>query len=445
MTTKVRFAPSPTGYIHIGNARTALLNWLYAKHTGGTFLLRLDDTDLARSRDEFAEAIVEDLAWLGIEPDETAKQSDRIQAYDIAAEKLKSDGRLYACYETPDELERKRRRQLGRGKPPVYDRAGLNLTDAEKEAYAAEGRQPHWRFLLQDQKVTWNDAVRGKQSIEAASLSDPVLVRADGSYLYTLPSVVDDIDFAITLVVRGEDHVANTGVQLQLFQALGGSAPDFGHHNLLTDVSGEGLSKRMSSISLRNLRSEGFEAMAVASLAATIGTSDPVAPHAAMGELVQLFDFTKLSRAPARFDAQELASLNAKLLHGLEFDAVAERLAALDISGGADFWNIVRGNLARFNEVSGWWQIVNGEIDPVIEDAEFLQKAADLLPEIPWNSETWRTWTGAVKEATGAKGRALFHPLRAALTGRDSGPEMAQMLLLIGPEKARKRLNGVHA
>ncbi|MBZ0215653.1 MAG: glutamate--tRNA ligase, partial [Fimbriimonadaceae bacterium] len=261
MTTKVRFAPSPTGYIHIGNARTALLNWLYARRTGGSFLLRLDDTDAARSKQEFADAIIEDLTWLGVDADVTMKQSDRLDAYDAATGKLKESGRLYACYETPEELERKRRRQLARGKPPVYDRTGLALSSAERAALEAEGRQPHWRFLLEDQTVSWKDEVRGSQSIEAASLSDPVLIRADGTYLYTLPSVVDDIDFAITLVVRGEDHVANTGVQIQLFQALGANPPGFAHHNLLTDVSGEGLSKRMSSISLRHLRGAGLEPM----------------------------------------------------------------------------------------------------------------------------------------------------------------------------------------
>ncbi len=442
MTEKVRFAPSPTGYIHIGNARTALLNWLYARRNGGEFLLRLDDTDAARSTDEYAAAIIEDLTWLGVVSDQTVKQSERIASYDAAAEKLKSDGRLYPCYETPDELERKRRRQLGRGKPPVYDRAGLKLSAEERAAFEAEGRPPHWRFLLEDQTVSWKDEVRGAQSIDAASLSDPVLIRADGTYLYTLPSVVDDIEFGVTLVVRGEDHVANTGVQIQLFQALGAKAPSFAHHNLLTDTSGEGLSKRMSSISLRNLREEGMEALAVATFAALIGTSDPVAPHKSIDDLVELFDFTKLSRAPARFDHNELASLNAKLLHETDFDAVAERLGEMGVTGGAEFWEVVRGNLARFNEIAEWWRVVNGEIEPQIENAEFLKTAAELLPETPWDSETWRTWTGTVKEATGAKGRALFHPLRLALTGRDQGPEMARLLPLIGPQRAKKRLAG---
>jgi glutamyl-tRNA synthetase len=440
MTPKVRFAPSPTGYIHIGNARTALLNWLYAKRNGGTFLLRLDDTDVERSKPEFADAIIEDLDWLGIVPDETMRQSDRTDVYDAAAEKLKSVGRLYACYETPDELERKRKRLLGRGKPPVYDRAGLNLDAADIAAFEAEGRTPHWRFLLEDRSVAWRDEVRGKQHIEAGSLSDPVLIRADGSYLYTLPSVLDDIDCNVTLVCRGEDHVTNTGVQIQLFEALGATPPGFAHHNLLTDASGAGLSKRMASLSLRSLRADGFEAMAVASLASIIGTSDPVAPHASMNALVALFDFGKLSRAPARFDFQELEGLNAKLLHQLPFEQVKDRLAEIAVADGEEFWNAVRGNLEKFSEVALWWQVVSGEIKSAGENSDFLGEAAKLLPKDPWNETTWGEWTKQVKDATGAKGRDLFHPLRLALTGQDRGPEMSTLLPLMGREKTLQRL-----
>ncbi len=442
MTPKVRFAPSPTGYIHIGNARTALLNWLYAKRNNGTFLLRLDDTDVARSKAEFAEAIVEDLDWLGIAPDETMRQSDRTDVYDAAAEKLKSAGRLYACYETPDELERKRKRLLARGKPPVYDRAGRDLDAAEIAAFEAEGRKPHWRFLLEDRSVSWRDAVRGKQHIKAGSLSDPVLIRADGTYLYTLPSVVDDIDFNVTLVCRGEDHVTNTGVQIQLFDALGAAPPGFAHHNLLTDASGAGLSKRTASLSLRNLRADGFEAMAVASLASTIGTSDPVSPHPGMDALVALFDFAKLSRAPAQFDSRELEGLNAKLLHQLSFEQVKTRLAEMDVAGNGGFWNAVRGNLEKFSDVALWWRVVSGEIKSGTENPDFLGQAAALLPKDPWNETTWGEWTKQVKDATGAKGRDLFHPLRLALTGEDRGPEMSALLPLIGRDKALQRLKG---
>lgn len=442
MSEKVRFAPSPTGYIHIGNARTALLNWLYAKKHDGAFLLRLDDTDTGRSKQEFADAIAADLAWLGIHSEETARQSDRFERYDAVAEDLKTSGKLYACYETPEELERKRRLQLNRGKPPVYDRAGLQLTDDEKKAFEDEGRKPHWRFLLEEKTVGWSDLVRGDQTIEAGSLSDPVLIRADGTYLYTLPSVVDDIDFRISLVVRGEDHVANTGVQIQMFEALGAKPPKFAHHNLLTDASGEGLSKRMESLSIRALRDAGYEPMAVASLATTIGTSDPVAAHASIDDLVDLFDFAKLSRAPARFDPKELDGLNAKLLHQMSYDDVAERLDDAGVEGGEAFWKAIRGNVEKLSDAAEWWKIVSEDLVFPCGAEQFLLGAASVLPEEPWDDETWSAWTKAVKEKTGAKGRELFMPLRNALTGKDHGPEMSGLLPLIGRDQVMCRLMG---
>jgi len=444
-TVKVRFAPSPTGRLHIGNIRTALINWLFARKSGGTFLLRLDDTDRERSREEHAQAIVADLAWLGIVPDETARQSDRFERYDEIAERLKADGRLYACYETPEELERKRKRQLASHKPPVYDRAGLSLSDQQRADFEAEGRKPHWRFKLADTAIEWNDLVQGPKHFEPGSLSDPVLVRADGTYLYTLPSVVDDIDFAISHVIRGEDHVANTAVQIELFEALGGNVPAFAHHNLLVSASGEGLSKRLGSLSVAALREEGLEAMAVVSHAATIGTSDPVAPHLRMDDLAEAFDFSKLSRAPARFDEEELAALNAKLLHMMPYESVRRRLAAAGIGGGAMFWEAARANIARFAEAIDWWQVVEGPIEPVIEDAAFCAGAAELLPEEPFDETTWGAWTAAVKQQSGRKGRDLFHPLRLALTARERGPELKLLLPLIGAERARRRLAGERA
>ncbi len=443
MTVKTRFAPSPTGLIHVGNARTALLNWLFAKKHGGTSLLRLDDTDVERSKEEYAIAIEKDLDWLGTPPDEKARQSARFDRYDEIAEQLRADGRLYACYETPEELDSKRKRQRLRGLPPVYDRAGLNLSDDERSALEAEGRKPHWRFLLNQNDVTWTDLIRGEVTIDAASLSDPVLIRADGTYLYTLPSVTDDIDFGITHVIRGEDHVANTGVQIQIFEALGAEVPAFAHHNLLTGADGQGLSKRLGALSIGALRDEGLEAMAVASHAATIGTSDPVAPHQSMDDLVELFDLAKLSRAPARFDETELRNLNAKLLHELDFDSVSERLSALGIGGGDAFWNTVRGNIDVLSDATTWWGVVHGDVIPEIaeEDKDFCAKARELLPAEPWSGETWKEWTGAVKDATGRKGKTLFMPLRKALTGLPHGPELAGLLPLIGRDKAINRLN----
>lgn len=443
MTTPlVRFAPSPTGYLHIGNARPALFNWLFARRHLGRFLLRYDDTDFARSRPEFADAIAEDLGWLGIVPDLVVKQSERLAIYDAAAEKLRAGGRLYPCYETADELDRRRKRQLARGLPPIYDRAALKLTAEQRAALEAEGRKPHWRFLLEAREVSWDDVVRGASHVDCASLSDPVLVREDGSYLYTLPSVVDDAEIGITHVIRGEDHVTNTAVQIQIFEALSAAVPTFGHHNLLTTASGEGLSKRLGHLSLRGLRDSGVEALAVAALAVLVGSSDAVRPVANLDELANLVELAHVSRAPAKFDEHELEALSARTLHQLPFEAVAERLKALGVDGGEAFWLAVRGNLAKLSEAKDWWQVVQGPLTPVIADAGFAATAASLLPAEPFDATTWKSWTQAVGAATEAKGKALFMPLRQALTGLDHGPELAALLPLIGREKALKRLAG---
>ncbi|MHB2167933.1 glutamate--tRNA ligase [Alsobacter sp. R-9] len=442
----VRFAPSPTGRLHIGNARPALLNALFARRHGGRFVLRFDDTDVARSREEFVAAIREDLGWLGIVPDLEVRQSQRFALYDSAVASLKAAGRLYPCYETEDELERRRKRQAARGLPPIYDRAALALTEEQKAVLEAEGRRPHWRFLLDHRVVEWDDLVRGPSHIDCASLSDPVLVRADGTYLYTLPSVVDDVDLGITHVIRGEDHVTNTAVQIQLFELLGeGRVPLFGHHNLLTTASGEGLSKRLGHLGLGALREQGLESLAVATLAVLVGSAEAVRPVASLDELAGLVDLSRLSRAPARFDEAELAALNAKILHHLPFDAVRDRLAALGIGGGEPFWLAVRGNLERLADAAAWWQVVAGPVASVIEDGDFVAQAGALLPAEPWTDATWGVWTDAVKQATGRKGRSLFMPLRLALTGLDHGPELRGLLPLIGRERASARLAGREA
>ena len=442
MTVTVRFAPSPTGRLHAGNIRTALINYLFARKRGGDFILRMDDTDTARSTEEFARGIEDDVSWLGIEWAKLVRQSDRLAAYEAAVEKLKDLGRLYPAYETPEELERKRKRQLARGKPPVYDRAALELSDADKAKLEVEGRKPHWRFKLEPRDVAWDDLVRGEQHVDAGSLSDPVLIRADGTYLYTLPSVVDDIDLGVTHVIRGEDHVANTAPQIQLFEALGATPPAFGHHNLLVGADGQALSKRDRSLAIEGMRADGMEPLAVTSYVATIGTSDPVAPHANLDELVAAFDFAKLSRAPARFDPHDLRLLNAKLLHMLPFAAVAERLAAMGISSEEPFWEAVRGNLDVLADATTWWAVVAGPLEPVIEDSGFCKAAAELLPPEPWDETTWGAWTAAVKAETGVKGKALFQPLRLALTGKSHGPELKRLLPLIGEARARARLEG---
>ena len=436
----VRFAPSPTGFIHIGNARTALFNALLARKAGGRFILRFDDTDVARSRTEYADAIETDLAWLGIAPELVVRQSARVALYDTAAERLRAAGRLYACYETADELDRKRKRQQARGQPPVYDRAALALSAEDRAKLGAEGRRPHWRFLLDRTEVAWDDLVRGESRIDCASLSDPVLVREDGSYLYTLPSVVDDIDLDITDVIRGEDHVTNTAVQIQIAQALGARVPRYGHHNLLTTASGEGLSKRSGALSLGGLREAGIEALAVAALAVLVGTSDAVQPVESLDALAALFDLAHVSRNPARFDVAELENLSARTLHALPYAAAAPRLETAGIAPSEAFWLAVRGNLTRFQDVAVWDTVVAGEIAAVREDPDLLAQAAALLPPEPWDAGTWSAWTSALKTATGRKGRALFHPLRLALTGRETGPELAALLPLMGRARAVARL-----
>jgi glutamyl-tRNA synthetase len=443
----VRFAPSPTGLIHIGNARTALFNWLYARQRGGAFILRYDDTDRQRSTHAFASAIAQDLAWLGIVPDRSVRQSDRFEHYATAADKLRAQNRLYACFETEEELEYRRKRQLALGKPPIYDRAALRLSTDDQARLAAEGRQPHWRFLLDHRTVTWTDLVRGEQAIDCASLSDPVLVRADGSYLYTLPSVVDDIDLGVTAVIRGEDHVTNTAVQIQLFEALAGNIPQFGHHNLLTLPSGEGLSKRMGHLSLAKLREEGYEPAAVASLATLIGTSHAVEPISELSELSDRFDLGSVSHSSAKFDPAELDALNARTLHKLPYPTVEQRLAALGVEGGEAFWVAVRGNLAKLADAVLWWRVANGSVDLVTDDADrpLIAEAARLLPAEPWDETTWSQWTKELAAATGRKGRDLFRPLRLALTGLEHGPELKLMLPLIGRARALKRLDRASA
>ncbi len=455
MSVSVRFAPSPTGYLHIGNLRPALFNWLFAKREGGRFVLRYDDTDVERSRAEYAEAILEDIRWIGIEPDEIVRQSDRIALYDAAADRLREAGVFYPCYETPDELERRRKRRMARGLPPVYGREALALTGEERAALEAEGRRPHWRFRLPNfrddpanperTEIHWDDVVRGRQTVDLASLSDPVLIREDGSYLYTLPSVVDDGEMGISHVLRGDDHVTNTGVQLALFEALGYALPAFGHFNLLTTIDGEGLSKRTGALSLRTLRADGFEPMAVASLAVLTGLSGSIEAMPDLGALGARLDFGGVSASSSKFDPAELDRLNSELVHAMPYEAVRARLAGIGVpdGDGPAFWEAVRRNLTRVPQAEGWARIVYGEPGERAafgdEDAAFLGTAFDLLPQGTFDRSTWKTWTDDVKAATGRKGKALFMPLRLALTGLDHGPELAELLPLIGRERASRR------
>ncbi|EFL90399.1 glutamate--tRNA ligase [Ahrensia sp. R2A130] len=452
-TPIVRFAPSPTGRLHVGNIRTALFNKLFALKHGGNFVLRMDDTDTERSTSEFAKGIEEDLLWLGVTWDRMERQSDRTELYDAAASKLREAGLLYACYETADELDRRRKRQMARGLPPVYDRAALKLTDEERAAFEAEGRTAHWRFLLPNHsgdpfetkrtEVHFPDLMRGDQTVDLASMSDPVLVRGDGTYLYTLPSVVDDLDMGVTHVIRGADHIANTGVQIAVMEALGGNAPTFGHHNLLQDASGEGLSKRKGALSIASLRESGLEPMAVASVAALTGTSADVEALSSLTALADVFDPSTVSKSNSRFEPREISALNEQILHQMPYADAQPRLQALGCDEGHVFWETVRANMTVLNDVSDWVPIIREGFDGAIiddDDRDFLITAAKALPAAPWGDDVWKEWTTALKQETGRKGRGLFMPLRKVLTGLEHGPELAPLLSLIGREETLRRL-----
>ena len=443
MSVIVRFAPSPTGHMHIGNLRQASINWLFAKKQGGKVILRFDDTDPERCREEFKGAIMEDLSWLGLTWDSVEHQSKRFDRYELAREKLVAAGRLYPCFETPDELALKRKTQLGRGLPPIYDRAALSLTEAQKQQFLSEGRKPHWRFLVEDKTVDWHDLAVGAMHFKGGDLGDPIIIREDGSYLYTLPSVVDDIEFAITHIIRGEDHLANTAVQSQIFEALGAKPPIFAHLPLLLDASGGKLSKRLGALSARALRNDiGLEPQSIISLLARLGTSEPIEAIRDVNRLIEAFSFDKFSRAQPKFDEEELYRINAKLMHEMPFADISYRLKAMELDGIDEaFWNVVRPNLAKLKDIADWWQMARGDVLPIVEDAVYIRDAlAALPPKSDWNEGIWQVWTNALKETTGRKGKVLFMPLRQALTGMDHGPEMPVLLLLIGYDRTVERL-----
>ncbi|WP_395392109.1 glutamate--tRNA ligase [Novosphingobium sp. BL-8A] len=438
--TVTRFAPSPTGHLHVGNIRTALHNWLLAKQAGGKFLLRIDDTDAARSKEEYVDGIRADLAWLGIEWAGEERQSARFALYEREFERLKAAGRVYPCWETPQELELKRKVLLGRGLPPIYDRGALKLSEEEKAAKIAAGDLPHWRFLLDhDEPITWEDGIRGAQKFDPAQISDPVIRRADGSWLYMLPSAIDDIDMGVTQILRGEDHVSNTAAQVQMFTALGAPVPAFAHEALLVGTEGK-LSKRLGSLGVAHFREIGIEPQAVVALLGRLGTSDPVDPALDAAALAAAFDLSHFGRAPARFDEAELERVNAAVVHALTFDAVRARLPeGMDAAG----WDVVRPNLAHVHEAHDWWGVVTGPVAaPALsdEDKAFAVQAAKVLPTLEWDEGIWKALTGALKDATGRKGKALFLPLRLALTGMEHGPDMSALLPLIGRDAALERL-----
>ena len=443
MTVLVRFAPSPTGKLHLGNIKTAIINWLFAKNHGGKFMLRIDDTDHTRSKQEYIDAAEFDLSWLGLNWDVREQQSTRMARYDEVAEQLKKDGRLYPCYETEEELGLKRKMQLSAGKPPIYDRAALRLTEDQIKKFEEEGRKPHWRFKIVPGAIEWNDLVRGNMHFQGEHLSDPILIREDGVPIYTLASVTDDCDFKVTHILRGEDHIANTAVQVQLIEAIGGTVPVFGHFSRLTDAQGDKLSKRKGSMSIEDLRSDNIEPMAIHSLLARLGTADPVEPILTLNELASTFRMEAFSKGAAKFSFDELEMLNAKILHITEFKDAKDTLNALGLDKIDEaFWNTIRPNLNKITDAKEWWQICREPVSHNAgDDAEFLSQAADLLPE-SLDEQTWKTWTSALKDATGRKGKNLFMPLRLGLTGQEQGPELKNILPLIGYDRAVKRLRG---
>ncbi len=440
MQIVTRFAPSPTGRLHVGNIRPALQNWLWAKKQGGRFLLRIDDTDAERSEERFVAGIRDDLAWLGLSPDGEARQSERFSLYQARFDALREAGRVYPAYETAQELDLRRKIAAGRGLPPIYDRAALALSDSDRATLEAEGAKPHWRFKLDHgAAIEWDDLIRGPQKFDPATMSDPVIRRADGTWLYMLPSAIDDADMGISHVVRGEDHVSNTALQLQMFDAMGAPPPRFAHAALLTGAEGK-LSKRLGSIGVEDFRAAGIEPIALLALLARLGTSDPVEPVTTPQPLIDSFDFAHFGRAPARFDEGELTQLNSKIVHLLDFAAVQDRLpAGMDAAA----WSVIRPNIARIDEAASWWQVVEGPIVAAAdaEDRAYLDRAAAIAATIDWGDDPWRGLTGALKAESGRSGKALFLPLRRALTGLDHGPDMAALLPLIGRDRAVERLS----
>ena len=438
--TKVRFAPSPTGHLHIGNFRTALINFLFAKNKNGHFMLRIDDTDDERSLKKYEDAIKEDLSWVGINWDSLEKQSSRLSYYDQALQKLLDKKRAYPCFETAEELSLKRKKQLSSGKPPIYDRSALNLSDSDIADLKAKGRSPHYRFLLDHKDVNWNDLVKGTSQYNMSNLSDPVIIREDGRVIYTLASVVDDIDFEVTDILRGEDHMTNSAAQIQLFEALESSPPNLGHLSLLTDISGAGLSKRLGSISLRDLKDEGFQPMAISSLLSKVGSSDAIEIFRDINQIISDFDISKFGKSKPKFDKNELRGLNSKLFKMLDFSDISNQLKKFNFKISSDFWELVKGNIENLEELELWWNIIYGNIEPKYNDENFLNTALETLPEGNFDKNTWTNWTSILMEETGRKGKELYNPLRMCLTGQNKGPEMATLVFLMGRGKVLERL-----
>jgi glutamyl-tRNA synthetase len=441
--TKLRFAPSPTGYLHLGNIRTALINWLFARRHGGRFILRLDDTDTQRSQQKYADQIKQDLSWLGLDYDEEVKQSDRLERYAEAAELLKAKGRLYPCYETPEELELQRKIQLSAGKPPLYNRAALSLTAEQKTQLEAEGRKPHWRFKMEKGDIRWQDLVRGDVVFQGELLNDPILIREDGSPVFTLATAVDDLEMGVTHILRGEDHVTNTALQIQLMETLSGThnTIQFGHLALISGGKGEGLSKREGSQSIMQFREEGLEPLAINSVLAKLGTSDAIGPHISLNGVLEEFDIQKFGRSTPKLDSDDLWQMNIKILQLLPFDHVKKRLEGSEMTSiTPEFWALVQQNIMKFREIKEWWMICYGHASFKTDQKSLLETAEHFLPSEPWDESTCKTWLDLVKQDTGLKGKELFMPIRQALTGKEHGPELKDLILLMGRPKILNRL-----
>lgn len=444
-----RFAPSPTGYLHVGNARMALINWLFSRHYKGRFILRIDDTDVARSDDKYTQSIKHDLQWLGLDWDETFHQAARQEKYDQAVSLLKSLGRLYPCYETPEELSFKRKRQLAKGQPPKYDRGALALTPDVLDVYEKEGRKPHWRFKLEEGEIVWEDLIHGRLSFQASNLSDPILIKSGGLPVFTLATVVDDMEKGVTHVIRGDDHISNTALQIQILEALGGDASKmhYGHLPLLMDKDGGSLSKRLGSQSLHDFQKEGIEPQALASLLATMGTSDPIHYVPSLEAMIAAFDLSKFSSATPKFDENELKKLSQEALQHMDIQSINRRLSDRGFEKvDEDVWQAIAPNVSVLEDIASWQAVLEGDIDctPCVEvPSDFYDKALELLPQTEWGETSWSLWMNAMKDATGLKGRKLIMPLRLALTGREHGPEMKTLLLLLGEDTIRKRLEKI--
>ncbi len=441
MINKSRFAPSPTGFLHIGNVRSALINWAHINNKNGEFFLRIDDTDSERSKVEFINAIEEDLKWLGIKWQKSFRQSERISLYNSKVDILKKSKRLYPCFETQEELALKRKNQLSLGNPPIYDRSSVSLTKEKIKSLIDSGKKPHWRLKLEDKIIEWNDLIKGKVSFDSKNLSDPILIREDGSFLYHLPSVADDIEEGITDIIRGEDHISNTAFHIQIFEALNADVPKFGHHPFLTDDKGKGLGKRLGSLSIRNLKEDGFENITIINYLLKIGTSQNLTKIKELKNVRDSFDINTLAASSPKFSIDSLKLLNKDILKSYNFSEVKNKFLDLDIKDVTeDFWNFVKNNINFFSETKFWWHIVNSDEIYEIKDKEYLHIAANLLPLDPFTTKSWEEWTENINKKTGKKGKELFMPLRIALTGLEKGPELKYLMPLLDRKKIVRKL-----